>query len=95
MSLLKPTSRKGEFYENWNKKVNSKILRYRVDDEKFKELRDIRKIYICEKPHQKDDIEFTPTGKKTRCITFTAPTLEKSRDAPNFTQATKRKEFKS
>ena len=47
--LLKATSRKGEFYENWNKQVYNIILRYRVDDEKFKELRDKKKIYICEK----------------------------------------------
>ena len=40
VSLFKPTSRKGEFYENWNKQVYNIVLRYRVDDEKFKELRD-------------------------------------------------------
>ena len=33
VSLFKPTSRKGEFYEKWNKEIFNVILKYRVDDE--------------------------------------------------------------
>ena len=61
--LFKPTSRPGEFYEKWNKEIFNIILRYRVDDENFKNLRTKRKIYICERHYKKDDIELTPCGK--------------------------------
>ena len=85
-SLFKPTSRPGEFYEEWNKKIFDIILRYRVDDENFKSLRIKKKIYVCEKHYKKDDIEFTPTGKKTvkLCALPTENLPSKSHETVHF-----------
>ena len=52
VSLFKPTSRTGEFYEKWNKEIFNIILRYRVDDENFKHLRAKRKIYVRERHYK-------------------------------------------
>ena len=64
ISLFKPTSRKGDFYEKWRKEIFGVILKYRVADGDFKALEKKNKIYICERHYSKDSIELTNTGKK-------------------------------
>ena len=88
VGLFKPTNLTGDYYKNWNNQIYSVILKYRVDDKKFKELREKRKIYVCEKHYTKDDIEFTKTGKKTVKL-GSLPTLNlplKSHEGPHISR---------
>ena len=64
ISLFKPTSRKGDFYEKWRKEIFDGILKYRVADSDFEALEKKNKIYICERHYSKDSIGLTNTGKK-------------------------------
>ena len=65
VSLFKPTNLNGEYYTKWNSEIYQVILRYRVNNAEFKNMREKRKIYVCEKHYAKDDIELTKTGRKT------------------------------
>ena len=65
LSLFKPTSRKGEFYETQRKETFNVILKHRAADSGFKPLERKNKINNCERHYSEDSIEVTNTGKKT------------------------------
>ena len=82
ISLFKPTSGKGDFYEKWRKETFDVILKYRVADSDFKAFEKKKNIYIYERHYSKDSTGLTNTGKKTvkLCALPTANLPPKSHD---------------
>ena len=64
LSLFKPTSRKGEFYEKRRKETFDVMLKHRAADSDLKALEKKNKINNCERHYSEDSIEVTNTGKK-------------------------------
>ena len=65
LSLFKPSSRKGEFYETQRKETFDVMLKHRAADSDLKALEKKNKINNCERHYSEDSIVFTNTGKRT------------------------------